>query len=183
MPVLVRRHLRQTQHRVLTLQTMVMRLLAGMLALHSSARLTRGKLLEARRRDAVQLGVLPPVSDHLVRVRADKVALQAMKVRRLVLHRSERRRVRTLSSAAGHVGAILLKVAAHQGVQALVSRGVLHETRLVAERVAAVLAHAVKVSLMLSVAAMRIPAILVEPEPVQRYGEIKLNLSLFLLFV
>lgn len=143
-----------------------MRLLAGMLTLHGSAGLTGRELLKTRRRDAVQLGVLPSMGDYLVRVRANKIALQTMKVRRLVLHRSERRRVRALSSAARHIGAILLEVATHQGVQALVSCGMLHETRFVAERIAAVLAHAVEVSLMLSVAAMRIPAILVEPEPV-----------------
>jgi len=84
--VLVRRHLRQTQHGILALQTMIMRLLARVLTLHSTARLTGGKFLETRRRDTVQFGVLPPMSNHLIRVCADEVALQTMKMRRLVLH-------------------------------------------------------------------------------------------------
>jgi len=40
----------------------------------------------------------------------------------------------------------------------------LHEAGLVAKRVTAVLAHAVEVSLMLSVAAVRVPAVFVESE-------------------
>lgn len=93
-----------------------MSLLAGVLALHGPAGLTGSELLETRRRDAVKLGVLPSMSDHLVRVRANKVALQTVKVRRLVLHRTEGRRVRALSPAAGHVGPILLEITAHQGI-------------------------------------------------------------------
>lgn len=43
------------------------------------------------------------------------------------------------------------------------ARRVLHEPRLVAERVAAVLPHAVEVGLVLPVAAVRVLAVLVEP--------------------
>lgn len=147
-----------------------MRLFAGMLALHPAARLTRCELLKARRRDAVQFRVLPPVRDHLVRVRADEVALQAMKMRRFVLHRAQRGGVRALGPTAGHVRSVLLKIAAHQGVQSLVSGGVLNETRLVAERVAAVLSHAMEMGLMFPVTAMGVPAVLVESEPETNLG-------------
>lgn len=166
MAVLVRRHLRQAQDRVLTLQAMIMRLFAGVLTLHGPAWLAGGKLLETRSRDAVQLGVLPSMSDHLVRVRANKLAFQAVKVRRFVLHRAEGRRVRALRPAAWHVGPVLLEVASHQGIQPFVPRGVLHEASLVAEGVTAVLTHTMEVSLMLSIAAMRISAVFVESESV-----------------
>lgn len=162
----MRRHLRQAQHRVLTLQAMIVRLFAGVLALHGSARLAGSELLETGCRNAVQLGVLPSMGDHLVRVRADEVAFQTVKVRRFVLHRPEGRRVRALSPAARHIGPVLLEVTSHQGVQSLVSRGVLHEASFVAERVTAVLAHTVEMSLMLSIAAMRISAVFVESESV-----------------
>jgi len=46
-----------------------------------------------------------------------------------------------------------------------VSGRVLHESGLVAETVTAVLAHAVEVRLVFSVAAMRVMAVLVEPKP------------------
>lgn len=42
----------------------------------------------------------------------------------------------------------------------------LHEASFVAERITAVLTHAVEVCLMLSVTTMRIPAVLVESESV-----------------
>lgn len=131
--VLMRRHLRQTQHRILTLQTMIMCLLARMLTLHSSARLTGRKFLETRRRDTVQLGVLPPMSDHFIRVCANEVAFQTVKMRRFVLHRPERRCVCALSPAARHIGPILLEITTHQGIQSLVPRGMLHKTSFVAE--------------------------------------------------
>lgn len=164
--VLVRRHLRQTQHRVLALQAMIMSLLARVLTLHGPAGLTGGELLETRRRDAVQLGVLPSMGDHLIRVRANKVALETVKVRRLVLHRTKRRRVSALSPAAWHIGPILLEITSHQGIQPLMPRGMLHETSFVAEGVAAILTHAMKMCLMLSVTAMRVPAVLVESKSV-----------------
>lgn len=41
----------------------------------------------------------------------------------------------------------------------------LNETRFVAERVAAVLTHAVEMCLVLSVAAVRVPTVFVESEP------------------
>ena len=141
---------------------MIVSLFAGMLALHTTARLARRELLKARRRYTVQL---PPVGDHFVRVRANEVALEAMEVGRLVLHRAQRGRVRALCPPARHVRSVLLEVATHQGVEALVSRRVLDETSFVAERVAAVLTHAVEMRLMLPVTAVGIPAVLVESEP------------------
>lgn len=45
------------------------------------------------------------------------------------------------------------------------SRRMLNETRFVAERVAAVLTHAVEMCLVLSVAAVRVPTVFVESEP------------------
>lgn len=144
---------------------MIVSLFAGMLALHTTARLARRELLKARRRYTVQFRVLPPVGDHFVRVRANEVALEAMEVGRLVLHRAQRGRVRALCPPARHVRSVLLEVATHQGVEALVSRRVLDETSFVAERVAAVLTHAVEMRLMLPVTAVGIPAVLVESEP------------------
>lgn len=143
-----------------------------MLTLHSSARLTGRKFLETRRRDTVQFGVLPPMGNHLIRVCADEVTLQTVKMRCLVLHRAEGRCVRALSPATWHVGPILLEITSHQGIQPLVPRGMLYETSFVAERITTILTHTVEVSLMLSVAAMRIPAVLVESESVTA---IKLN--------
>ena len=71
--------------------------------------------------------------------------------------------VDAIGSAAVDVGPELLEVAAHQGVETLVARRVLHEARLVAETVAAVDAHAVEVRLVLPVAAVGVLAVLVEP--------------------
>lgn len=164
--VLVRRHLRQTQHCILALQTVIMRLFARVLTLHSSARLTGRKFLKTRRRDTVQLGMLPPMSDHLICVCADEVTLQTMKMWRLVLHWSEGRCIRALSPPTRHVGPILLEITPHQGIQSLVPRGMLYKTSFVAERITTILTHAVEVCLMLSVAAMMIPAVLVEPKSV-----------------
>lgn len=156
-----------------------MGLLAGVLTLHGPAGLTGCELLETRCRDAVQLGMLPSMGDHLVRVRANEVALKTVKMRRLVLHRTKGRRVRALSPAAGHVGPVLLEITAHQGIQSLVPRGMLHEASFVAERVAAVLTHAVKMCLMLSVTAMRVPAVFVESKSVTT-KKIQLNLRPFI---
>lgn len=165
MSVLVSGHLRQTKHRVLALQAMVVGLFTGVLALYTAARLARGELLEACRRYAVQLRVLAPVSDYLVGVRAHEVAFQTMEVGSLVLHRAQRRRVRALRSSARYIRSVLLKVAAHQGVQSFVASSVLYEAGFVAERVSAVLTHAVEVRLVLPVAAVGIPAVFVEAEP------------------
>ena len=82
----MRGHLRQTQHSVLTLKTVVVSLFARMLALDTPAWLTGRELLETCGGYAVQFRVLPPMSDHLVRIRADEVALQTVKVGRFVLH-------------------------------------------------------------------------------------------------
>ena len=56
-----------------------------------------------------------------------------------------------------------LELVTAQRVQPLVPRRVLHESRLVAEPVVAVLAHAVEVGLVLAVVAVGELAILVEP--------------------
>lgn len=141
---------------------MIVRLFAGVLALNGAARLARREFLKARSGYAVELGVLSPMGDDLVGVGTDEIALETVKVRGLVLHRAEARRVRALSSSARHVRAVLLKISAHQSVQALVSRRVLNETGLVAKRVSAVLSHAVEMRLMLAIAAVRVATVLVE---------------------
>lgn len=86
MPVLVRRHLGQPEHGVLTAQTVIVRLFARV---HATARLSASlcgrELLEARGHDRVQLLVLPPVRHHFVGVRAHELALETVEVRRLVL--------------------------------------------------------------------------------------------------
>lgn len=148
----------------MTAETVVVRLLARVRARLRVTGLRRGELLEAGRHDGVELLVLPPVRHHLVGVRAHELALEAVEVGGLVLHGAERGRVHAVRPVARHVGAELLEVAAHERVQALVARGVLHEARLVAERVAAVLPHAVEVRLVFPVAAVRVLAVLVEPE-------------------
>ena len=65
--------------------------------------------------------------------------------------------------AASHASEPLELVTA-QRVQPLVPRRVLHESRLVAEPVVAVLAHAVEVGLVLPVVAVRELTVLVKPE-------------------
>lgn len=172
--VLVRRHLRQAQHRVLALEAVVVRLLRVVVAALDAAVLRRRVLLEAGRIDAVQLGVLPPVRHHLVGVRAHELALEAVEVRSLVaaasaatggpVGRSLAGRVRAVDATAVYVGAELSEVATHERVEALVSRRVLHKARLVAEAVAAVLARAVEMRLVLAVTAVSVAAVLVEAE-------------------
>jgi hypothetical protein len=71
--------------------------------------------------------------------------------------------VGTVGPPARHVGAVLLEVSTHQSVESLVARGVLDEPRLVAEAVPAILPLAVEVRLVLSVAAVLVLAVLVEP--------------------
>lgn len=164
-PVLVGAHLRKPQHRVLALQTVVVRLLAAVLAVLHPAVLAGRELLEPGRLDRVELLVLPPVRHHLVGVGAHEVALETVEVGRLVLRVAQVGGVGAVRPAAGHVGAVLLEVAAHQRVEALVSGRVLHESGLVAEAVAAVLSLTVEVGLVLPVAAVLVVAVLVEPEP------------------
>lgn len=85
-PVLVGRHLRQTQHGVLTAQAVVVRLFARVHATaRLAARLGRRELLETRGHDGVQFLVLAPVRHHLVGVRAHELALQTVEMRRFVL--------------------------------------------------------------------------------------------------
>jgi len=85
--VLVGGHLGQSEDGVAALEAVVVRLLVGVRALVDAARLRRRELFEAGRQDRVGLLVLAPVGHHFVRVGAHKVALEAVEVRRLVLHR------------------------------------------------------------------------------------------------
>ena len=85
--------------------------------------------------------------------------------------------IRCLTSAVDDVELAGLPLAAHapeplellaaQRVQPLVPRRVLHEARLVAEPVVAVLPHAVEVGLVLSVVAVREVTVFVESEIVK----------------
>ena len=70
--------------------------------------------------------------------------------------------------AAGHAPEPLELVAA-QRVEPLVAGRVLHEAGLVAEPVVAVLAHAVKVGLVLAVVAVGELAVLVEPAEMDKF--------------
>jgi len=80
------RHLRQTEHGVLTAQTVVVGLFARVHATaRLAARLGGRELLEARGHDRVQFLMLAPVRHHLVGVRAHELALETVEVRRLVL--------------------------------------------------------------------------------------------------
>ena len=85
MPVLVGLHLRESQHRVLTLLAVVVSLLPVVRAPAGVAELGGRVLLEAGGHDGVQLLVLPPVGHHLVGVGAVIVALEAVKVTRALL--------------------------------------------------------------------------------------------------
>jgi len=160
------RHLTQTEHGVVTLEAVVVSLLLVVVAALDVAGLRGGELLEACSVDRVSFLVLPPVGHHLVGVCAHEVAFLAVEVRRLILLPANHRRVDTIWPAAGHVGPVLGEVSPHEGVQTVVPSRVLHEAGLVAEGVAAVLPHAVEVRLVLAVAAVRVLAVLVEPEPV-----------------
>ena len=88
MPVLVGLHLGQAQHCVLTLPAVVVGLLAGVAAAVYGTVLGGGELLEACSQDTVELLVLPPVSHHLVGVRAVVVTLQAVEVTGTLLIRT-----------------------------------------------------------------------------------------------
>lgn len=165
MPVLVRLHLRQAQDGVLTLPAVVVRLLAVVAAPRGGAELGGGELLEAGGHDGVQLLVLASMSHHLVGVRAEVVALEAVEMTRTLL-------VCTcimlniefaLFPSARHSPKALELVSAER-IESLVPGGVLHETSLVAEAVVAVLAHAVEMSLVLAVVAVGELAVLVKPE-------------------
>ena len=81
-PVLVRLHLAESQHRVLALAAVIVRLLPVVRAAGDGALLRRGVLLEPRGHDRVQLLVLSPVSHHLVGVGAEILALQTVEVAR-----------------------------------------------------------------------------------------------------
>lgn len=144
-----------------------MSLLPRVLTLHSTTRLTRREFLKSRSRNTVQFCMLTPMRDYLVRVRTNEVALQTMEVRCFVLHRAKGRRIGALCTATWHVGSILLKITAHKSVQTLVPCRMLNETCLVAKRITTVLAHAMEMSLMLPVTAVRVPAIFVESEPIE----------------
>lgn len=83
--ILVRRHLTQAHHCVLTVQTVVVRLLAGMYTISLGAGLRGGELLKSSSHDGVEFLVLPPVCHHLVSVRADEITLETVEVRGFVL--------------------------------------------------------------------------------------------------
>ena len=80
MSVLVGLHLGQPQHCVLTLPAVVVGLLPGVAAPVDSAVLGGGELLKACSQDAVQLLMLPSVSDNFVGVGAVIVALQTVEM-------------------------------------------------------------------------------------------------------
>lgn len=84
--VLVRSHLTETEHCVLTTQAVVVRLLLAMNArVGRTARLRRCELFEPGGHDGVQLLVVSAVCDHFVRVRTDKVTLQTVEMGCLIL--------------------------------------------------------------------------------------------------
>ena len=86
MAVLVGGHLSQSEHGVAALEAVVVRLLVGVRTGVDATRLRRSEFFKSGRQDRIRLLVLASVSHHFVRVRAHKVALEAVKVRRLVLH-------------------------------------------------------------------------------------------------
>lgn len=73
--IFVRGHLCKTENRILARQTVIVRLLAAVLATRRSAVLAGGKFLETRRLDRVQLLMLATVRNNFVRVGTNKVAL------------------------------------------------------------------------------------------------------------
>lgn len=88
MSVFVCRHLRKPQHGIVALQAVVVRLLPAVLAVDHLALLARRELFESRRLNRVELLVLSSVSHHFVRVGANEVAFEAMKVGGFVLSRT-----------------------------------------------------------------------------------------------
>lgn len=79
-PVLVGLHLTEPQHSILALSAVVVGLLPIVGAALRVAVLGGGVLLEPSRHDAVQLLMLPPVSYHLISIRAIIVTLQTMEM-------------------------------------------------------------------------------------------------------
>lgn len=88
MSVFVCRHLCKPQNGIVALQAVVMRLLSAVLAVDHLALLTRRELFESRRLNRVELLVLSSVSYHFIRIGANEVAFEAMKVRCFVLSRT-----------------------------------------------------------------------------------------------
>lgn len=86
MAVLVRRHLGQAENSEAALEAVVVRLLVGVRARIDATVLRRREFLEPGGEDRVGLLVLATVGHHLVRVRANKVAFEAMKMRGFVLY-------------------------------------------------------------------------------------------------
>lgn len=160
--ILVGVHLRKAQNGKRALKTVVMGLLAVVIAVLDATVLGGRVFLEARRVDAVHLLVLPSVGDHLVGVRANEGALEAMKVGALVALRAAHLHDIAIIVTAVDIASKLIEVVSHQRIEALVACGVLHEARFIAERVAARLAHAVKVGLMFSIAATGVTTVLIE---------------------
>lgn len=158
----MRRHLTEAQDRVLALKAVVMSLFLIMVASLDTARLRRREFLEASGVDGVPLLVLPTVRHDFVGVRADKVTLQAVEVRCLVLLLTYHRGIDTVRTATRYVRAELIEVSPHERVQSFVAGCVLHKPRLVAERISAILSHAVEVGLVFPVPAVGILAVFVE---------------------
>lgn len=113
MAVLVRRHLGQAENSVAALEAVVVRLLVGVRARIDATVLRRREFLEPGGQDRVGLLVLATVGHHLVRVRANKVAFEAMKMRGFVLYCAEAGGVEATGTSARDVGAVLLKIAPH----------------------------------------------------------------------
>lgn len=86
--VLVSGHLGQDENGEAALEAVVVCLLVGVRAAVDAAVLRRRELLESGGQDRVGFLVLPPVGHHFVRVRAHKVALETVEVRRFILHRT-----------------------------------------------------------------------------------------------
>lgn len=86
--VLVSGHLGQAENGEAALEAVVVCLLVGVRAAVDAAVLRRRELLESGGQDRVGFLVLPPVGHHFVRVRAHKVALETVEVRRFILHRT-----------------------------------------------------------------------------------------------
>jgi len=86
--VLVSGHLSKSQDGVGALKAVVVRLFVRVRTAVHPATLRRRKLFETGRQDRIRFLVLAPVGHHFVGVGAHKVALEAVEVRRFVLHRS-----------------------------------------------------------------------------------------------
>lgn len=120
-----------------------------------------GKLSKASQLYVFLLAVLSTVRYDLIGVGANVVALEAMKMRRLIV-RSEILIVSAILITAVHVRPELFEIVAHQLIEALVAGCVLNETCLVAERVKAIFSTAMEMGLMIAISAVGKVAILIK---------------------